>query len=416
MLYEFELRGGTSPLPAAAPDVEIDGRRVRVDAGRRAGMLTALRLAASLGGELHDVQRDWSWRAPGPCDAPPPPGKGRATWTATNRVPGPANGLGVAPDGTVVVAYDPPRGVKGPPTLQVRSGEDLDAVRSEHPGLGAPVAVDRTGTWFAAGERSKPHRHDVNFPAVRTVALDPDGAGLRWCLGGDFGWLPGGGLLALTRHPFNRKTPPVGPAAAELSTLEVDRVVRAVVADPAGTVTATLAASPVLDETLYQTANLAVVAGFAVVASCSRVVGLPVGGGPPAWYQPPIGHPHSFVSHWYAAAADPAGQLVAFGGNHWHDDPNLLILETATGVVRFAVNTTAFGTRAPVRALAFHPDGWLAAGFGDGQVRHVSLSGETVAYRGIPGSLAALAFTPDGSALLVAGASTNGLRRIELTR
>jgi WD40 repeat protein len=175
-----------------------------------------------------------------------------------------------------------------------------------------------------------------------------------------------------------------------------------------------LAASRVLDDTLYQEPNLAVAggSGTVAVASCHHLTGLPLDGGEPRWVHPPNG---KFVGHWYAAAASHCGQLVAFGGSHWHDDPNLLVLDAADGTVRLALDTRSFGTRAPVRALAFHPDGWLAVGLGDGQVRQVTLGGAIVAYRGIAGSLAALAFTPDGSALLVGGASLQGLRRIELS-
>ena len=172
-----------------------------------------------------------------------------------------------------------------------------------------------------------------------------------------------------------------------------------------------------MDRSLYRGANFAVAAdaGVAVVASPSRLVSVPLDGRPQTWAQPPESIRSPISMNWYAATTSACGRFVAFGGNHWHDEPNLLVVEAATGRLHLALDTRALGTSAPVRALAFHPARWLAVGFGDGQVRHLTLTGSVVAYRGIPGGLTALAFTPDGTALLVAGGGDRGIRRVELT-
>jgi hypothetical protein len=346
-----------------------------------------------------------------------PGGRRTARWVATGQVPGPARSLALCADGTAVVAYDPPRGADTEPVVQVRTGTDLEQVVAEYPGLAAPVAVSPAGRRFVAAEQSWSSRTTRLDTGLRLVNPDAGGTGTHWSLRGLAGWVPGppDRFVALNRHPFARKEPVTGPSSDVLTVLETEEISRVVLADPAGDHVEALAPSPALAEALYQEPNLAVTAAMAVVATCNRLIGLPLDGGLPHWTQPPREHPFHFVMHWYAAATSACGRLVAFGGSHWNDDPNLLVVEAATGRLLLARDTRSLGTAAPVRAIAFHPAGWLAVGFGDGQVRHLTLTGSMVAYRGIPGGLAALAFTPDGTALLVAGGTDRGLRRVELT-
>jgi hypothetical protein len=433
MIDEFVLRGDGTTGSAAAVAAAMErlgltgldiapaaGDGLRVRAGGTGGAVAVHRLAAALGCSVAPPGEDWCWRPARPAPQrwaahAPAPARRAARWVATARVPGPARSLALTAGGTAVVAYDPPRGATTPPVVQVRGGADLEEILDEYSGLAAPVAIAADASRFAAIDQDWASRGGKLPPGIRLLGLGDDGTDQRWSIGGLFGWLPGvpPRLVALTRHPFMRRTPPAGPAAATLAALERGDAIRAVVADPAAGSVSALAASKVLDDTLYQEPNLAVAGGTGtvVVASCHHLTGLPLDGGEPRWVHPPTG---TFVSHWYAAASSTCGRLVAFGGNHWHDDPNLLVLDAADGTVWYALDTRSFGTRAPVRALAFHPDGWLAVGLGDGQVRHITLTGAVVAYRGIAGSLAALAFTPDGAALLVGGASLQGLRRIEL--
>ena len=404
--------------PASAGVTEL---RVRLSGPRSAGLVDAHRLAATLGWELYDPRRDWCWRDAGPvppgfaADLPPGPGRRRTRWVATGGVPGAARGLAIGADGTAVVAYDPPRGMNRPPIVQIRSGADLERIVAVHPGLAAPVAVTAAGDRFAAAEQAWPSRDARLATAIRVADTDPAGRGVTWSLRAEFGWLAGDvpRLAALTRHPYARPAPLTGPAADELTRLEsVDA--RVVVADTVdGTVTA-LAGTPLLHQTIYQSSNLAVAQGVVVVASCYYLTGHPLSGGAP-WVQPAGGKRFHFVAHWHAAATSACGRLVAFGANHWRDDPNLVVVEAATGRMCLSMNTRAWGTGALVRAVAFHPAGWLAVGFSDGQVRHVTLTGSVVGYRGMSSGLGGLAFTPDGAALIVAGTDPRGLRLVELT-
>jgi hypothetical protein len=337
-------------------------------------------------------------RAPLPDDIPTDlatGGRRTMRWTASRDVPGAARSLGIAVDGTAVVAYDPPRGVNGAPMVQVRTGTDLDSVVATYPGVGAPVAVSSDGKRFVGADTDWSSRVSKLPYGARIVELGDGSQGVRWSLGGCFGWLSPTHLVALTRHPNARKSPPNGPAVG-------------------GQVTPHSAA-PVLRETIYMQANLAVVDGFAVVVSCYRLIGVPLDGGPPRWVRPSEGDDFHFVGHWHASAASACGRFVAFGSNHWQDHPNLLVVEAATGRPLITLDTRSLGTQAAVRALAFHPTGWLAVGFGDGQVRHVTPAGSVLGYRALPGSLSAMAFTPDGEALILGGASQQGLRRVELT-
>jgi hypothetical protein len=344
-----------------------------------------------------------------------PSGRRVMRWTASHDVPGAARSLGIAVDGTAVVAYDPPRGVSGAPMVQVRTGIDLERVVATYPGVGAPVAVSPDGKRFVGADTSWSSRVSKLPHGARIVELGDGSEGVRWSLSSLFGWLSPTDLVALTRHPFGRKSPPAGPAAETLDALEAAAGPQVVVADVATGRVTPHSAAPVLGETIYVQPNLAAVDGLAVVASCHRLIGVPLDGGPPRWVRPPEGDDFHFVGHWYASASSACGRFVAFGSNHWKDHPNLLVVEATTGQPLLAVDTRSFGTDAAVRALAFHPTGWLAVGLGDGQVRHVTLAGSVLAYRGLPGSLSTLAFTPGAEALLLGGASQRGLRRIELT-
>jgi hypothetical protein len=386
-----------------------------------AGLLTLHAVAAPLGAEIYDPSRDWRWRDHGgvPVDLPVnlgPSGRRAKRWIATADVPGPARSLSIAADGTAVVGYDPPRG-GGLPIVQVRTGDDLDHVVATHRGLGAPVVLSPDGRLFAAAETGSSSRTSRIPRGVSIVDTTGAAAGTGWSLGRLFGWRSPTELVGLTRHQFYRWEPATGPAATALDALAATATIQLVVADVAGERVTEVCAAPVLAETLYREANLTVAATghYAVVASCNRLVGVPLAGGPPVWVEPPEGDGFHFVAHWYAAAASACGRFVAFGGNHWRDDPNLLVVEPATGRRVLALDTRSLGTPAAVRALAFHPTGWLAVGFGDGQVRHLTLAGSMLGYRGLPGSLSALAFTPAGDALVLGGASPRGLCRVALS-
>jgi hypothetical protein len=390
-------------------------------------LLTEFREAAQSGAAILEPESGWRWRDEGPVPAEwafdlPAVARRTTRWLATTEVPGPARGLAIAPDGTAVVAYDPPQRSTRPPTVLVRAGDGLEKVIARYDALNAPVAVSGDGRWFAASEQEWAVNAARIERGTSVVPLTGETAATHWTVRSLFGWLPPEGesparLVALNRHPNDRSTPTSGPAAGDLAALETNGAIRVVVADIAADRITALAGSREVDESQYRGANFAVAAraGVAVVAAPGHLVAVPLDGRPPSWVQPPTSIRSPISISWYAAAVSACDRFVAFGGNHWHDEPNLLVIEAATGRMLLALNTRALGTTAPVRALAFHPARWLAVGFGDGQVRHLTLTGSVVAYRGLPGSLAALAFTPDGTGLLAAGTTDRGIRHIALT-
>jgi len=284
-------------------------------------------------------------RAPLPEDVPTDlaaGGRRVMRWTAGHDVPGAARSLGVAVDGTAVVAYDPPRGVTGAPMVQVRTGADLERIVATYPGVGAPVAVSPDGKRFAGTDTGWSSRVSKLPYGIRIVELGDGTEGVRWSLSGLFGWLSPTHLVALTRHPFARKSPPTGPAAGTLAALEaatgpVAKALAAlepaagpqvVVADVAGERITPHSAAPVLGETIYVQPNLAVVDGFAVVASCHRLIGVPLDGGPPRWVRPPEGDDFRFVGHWYASAASLCGRFVALIQPSWLISSNAFHMPT----------------------------------------------------------------------------------------
>ena len=203
--------------------------------------LNEYRRAAERGAAILDQRTGWCWRDEGPVPAGwafdlPPAGRRATRWLATADIPGPARGLAIAPDGTAVVAYDPPRGSTRPPTVLVRTGTDLEKVTATFEALSAPVAVSGDGQWFAAAEQEWPSTDNRIEHGTSVVSLAAGTVGTHWAVRSLFGWLPPDAgsparLVALNRHPFGRKTPVTGPAADDLAALEEGDAVRVVVAD-----------------------------------------------------------------------------------------------------------------------------------------------------------------------------------------
>ncbi|PKK14996.1 MAG: hypothetical protein BUE48_007570 [Thermomonospora sp. CIF 1] len=118
----------------------------------------------------------------------------------------------------------------------------------------------------------------------------------------------------------------------------------------------------------------------------------------------------------FASAPGPRGRLVVrIADNALPEDVNLTVLDTATGRVVLALDTRELGSDKAPNALCFHPSGWLAVGFGDGRVAHVTMTGSSTVYRAVSRAISALAFTSDGARLLVGGSDPRGLCAVELT-
>ncbi|MEO3874738.1 hypothetical protein ABGB18_38630 [Nonomuraea sp. B12E4] len=441
------IRGGADSSPSAAAHLaalldetglkarsDASGCRVEVelsDAGDR-GLLTVHAVASRFGWEVWDPQLRWRRRDAGRLpadldfDMPSGPSRRAARWVANSGLSGAVRSLSVAADGTCAIACEAPRGAPDADCeVQVRSGADLNTVVARHRSLRAPIAFSHDGRRLAAAETALPHLDRTSIsPGLRIITLGQDGDGVHWPLNDLFGWLAAddgrpAALAALTRHPNGRPplTRPATAAAPALLSLEQDADARVVVADIAAEQVTALARNRELRETIFRFATLAVTGDGrrVIVASHARALGFSTATGDVIWSQPSPGDDHEFDQEWRAAAASRCGRLVALAGSDAQAEVNLVVLDTETGHVRLALNNRGFGSAKPPRAVCFHPSGWLAVGFGDGSVAHVSATGSAVRYRAMPRMVSALAFTADGATLLAGGSDTRGLRAIELT-
>lgn len=130
------------------------------------------------------------------------------------------------------------------------------------------------------------------------------------------------------------------------------------------------------------------------------------------WERPPA----KTVVEWsgYSLALDPTGAFLALGGISAHG-PDLLVLDAHSGAIkaharlcdmieRASVSTTR---SSGVRALAFHPAGWLAAATNAGVLAELRDSGQVSAFRAATRSIEAIAFYDEGRSMVVGGAEPN---------
>jgi WD40 repeat protein len=118
----------------------------------------------------------------------------------------------------------------------------------------------------------------------------------------------------------------------------------------------------------------------------------------------------------WAVAASHCGQFVALGTATGGEMPRSVHIRSArTGRLLAGFPRQIFlSAGATVRSLAFHPNGWVAAGTQDGRIAHLTPNGAVTSYPvKRESSILALAFTADGSALL-AGGDDGELHRIAL--
>ncbi|GAB2570947.1 hypothetical protein Aab01nite_05300 [Paractinoplanes abujensis] len=104
----------------------------------------------------------------------------------------------------------------------------------------------------------------------------------------------------------------------------------------------------------------------------------------------------------YAVAVDPAGRLLATGG----DDRTVRLWDLATGALR----ATLTGHDAPVQTLGFSPDGHMVATGGvNGRIRLYDIPSGRAGRTWTDPSLAvtALAFSPDGRTVATGGGDRN---------
>ena len=125
------------------------------------------------------------------------------------------------------------------------------------------------------------------------------------------------------------------------------------------------------------------------------------------WERPPV----KLVTEWagYALALDPTGTWLALGGSG--DPCDLRVLRAATGELH-AEDNVCLKVRAAriaaersvrIEALAFHPDGWLAAATNAGVLVEYRSAERISAFRAATRPIYALAFLDGGETLLVGG-------------
>lgn len=106
--------------------------------------------------------------------------------------------------------------------------------------------------------------------------------------------------------------------------------------------------------------------------------------------------------------------VTAFVALPAKDGDAILLVQLETGRILGRWSLTALGSTSYPYSAAFHPSGWLAVGFSSGDLLVLGLDGSARRFTAAKGSIGALAFTPDGNALLAAGA-TDGVLRVPLT-
>ncbi len=369
-------------------------------------------LAEALGWEIWDPQWGTWWREPGPspdglgfrfaADQPDQPDRQITTRAKANWV-GWATSLAALPGGSWAVGYGG-QFVTSATGVHVRDGLDFDSVVG-YPQVRPPVAASVDGRLLAAAETDR--------DSVRVLDI-VDGdlrAGAAWPVWDVFAWLPDWpeALLALTRHTGRRDPAATGPIAD----LESGPFNRLVVVDTAGQRVHALQPDELVGDEPDLGGDL-VVSGdgeAALLATQWALHCFSLSTGRLQWRRRGI----PYDTHWHAAAASVCGRLVAVGGRCVRrTDPQLLqIREVATGRLLAAFSGTALGTVSTVSALAFHPSGWLAVGFANGTIRHVTPGGSIRSYRCDDQGVRTLAFSPNG-AMLMAGGTWAGLRLVEL--
>lgn len=360
---------------------------------------------------------------------PAGPGRRAKRWLVPGG-PGTIRSLSVADDGTCAIAYEAHRYLPDSDCeVQVRSGDDLGTLVARYRSLRAPATLTRDGRRLAAAETTPDdHPRTALSPGIRVIEVGNGGRGVHWPLDDRLGWSPTGEtLVALTRSPYQRPpvTDPVVLDAAvdALLGLEDDADAHVVVADVAqGRVTA-LDRHRVLDGTGFRGTHLVLTGDGAVAVAYlfdygvyDRAVGFSVATGEMLWSQPPLTEERRLLRQsCRAAAVSRCGRLVAFAGSDLDENANLVVLDAATGRVLLALNTKGLGSDKAPNALCFHPTGWLAVGFGDGRVSHLSMTGSSTTYRAVSRAISALAVTADGARLLVGSGDPRGLCAVDLT-
>lgn len=442
---------GLSESPAGAPStasvrivVDDDGTagRIQVEFGdiRDPALRSTHVLAARLGWEIVDPRANWHFGIAGTLPPElrfdlPAAARRKKWWVAQKDMPGPVRSLSMADDGTCAIGYAPQRDTpNGESEVQLRSGADLNTVLLRCPGMRDP-ALSRDGKWLAAKPVGAHGR-------VRVMAVSEGWPSREWPLTHLFAWRPSSDshrpeLVSLTRHPFDQKQTPDGPdvpaeAQDQLLALEGEadpslvaaslpnEGTRVVVADVRGERVSALARDRRLHDMVYVGAQLAVSGDGETAVACAgtRAMGFSLTTGEVRWVTPPSSHANwDFHTHWRAAAASPCGRLTAAcGGEFSSETLGLVLIDAVTGRLLLALNNAALGSSATPSALCFHPSGWLAVGFTDGKVTHVTPSASaTSPYRALSGAVRGMAFSPDGSTLLVGGSDKRGVRAVELS-
>jgi WD40 repeat protein len=146
--------------------------------------------------------------------------------------------------------------------------------------------------------------------------------------------------------------------------------------------------------------------------SYARVIAVRLADRKVLWERPPVENCTELSVN--ALALSPDGDWLALAGSSRSGFDHLM-LDTRTGGVKVQVRLRDMINRARIAkkptsridALAFHPDGWLAAGTNSGVVVELLPSGQVSAFLGASRGIEVLAFADDGCNLIVGGAEPN---------
>jgi hypothetical protein len=320
----------------------------------------------------------------------------------------PYRDLCLLPDGRVLVGYQG-RYLSSPFGMQIRSGNDLVAAE-ELPKASGPFSLRGDGLLLASGPLAGGYQSCTRKVDLATLSV-LDTLPVRQ----PYLWLAGQAerFVAQTPvYPDFKDRPLVAPALLDrhphLRRWAEDRTTRLLLVGPGGKVDRSLDAASVGPEyPEFEHLGLSPDGATMYTATERSVAAVSLGDWTIRW-RTRLGNnsgPRFFSA--YSMALHPDGRLLAVGGlaGHENHERTVVLLNSATG--KAARDGKEWGRAlggSSIRALAWHPSGWLAAGAASGRVYHLDLGGSVRTYKGAGQGVEALLFLDGGRSLLVCGA------------
>jgi hypothetical protein len=312
------------------------------------------------------------------------------------------------PDGRVLVGYQG-RFITSPFGLQIRRGDDL-AAAEELPKAAGPFSLRGDGLLLASGPLAGGYQSCIRKVDLATLTV-LDTIPVRQ----PYLWLAGRAERFVGQTPVCpdfKDRPLVDPALLDrhphLRRWAEDRTTRLLLVGPKGKVERSLDAAAVGPE-YPEFEHLALSPdGETLYAATERSVAAVSLDDWTIRWRTRLGDnsgPRFFTA--YAMALRPDGRLLAVGGLAGYDnrERRLVLLDAATGkAARAGKEWGRVLGGSSIRALAWHPSGWLAAGAGSGRVHHLDLDGSVRSYKGAGQGVESLLFLDGGRSLLVCGA------------